>query len=274
MTALRPGEIKILKSLQQGDKSFSDLKEETHLADSILSKYLKGLQKVGLIARDIDTRKYQIKPISTVALFYKDISDFMRERLEKMITEGMEKAGVIPASVLGWLVLTDRVGLRDNLERALEDPEVHMAFLKIYNVIEGFYDSYVLSLYKGKKKRIIETYGLFLGKCVKMMRVQPIEEKYTKHIDEIYRPDSLEDLYFTLKWLRDHGECKNDLTEKEVNELKEMHDFLADPRNRKIYEEYRQRVADSPKTLVFYPSWGFKGYLKELKALFPKAKEK
>lgn len=57
---LRGGERKILKVLKTGKKSFSELKEETGLSASVLSDYLKRLQKLEKIARDIDSRKYYL----------------------------------------------------------------------------------------------------------------------------------------------------------------------------------------------------------------------
>lgn len=56
-----PGEYKILSSLKSGDKSFTILKSETSLPGSVLSDYLKRLQRDNLIERNFETRKYRIK---------------------------------------------------------------------------------------------------------------------------------------------------------------------------------------------------------------------
>jgi hypothetical protein len=56
---LAPGEHKILKQLELGDASYGDLKAGTGLADSILSEYLRRLQRVLLISRGPE-RKYRL----------------------------------------------------------------------------------------------------------------------------------------------------------------------------------------------------------------------
>lgn len=56
-----PGEYKILSVLRSGDKSFTVLKSETGLPGSVLSDYLKRLQRDDLIERDFETRMYRIK---------------------------------------------------------------------------------------------------------------------------------------------------------------------------------------------------------------------
>ncbi|RLG90872.1 MAG: hypothetical protein DRO36_05350 [Candidatus Hecatellales archaeon] len=73
---LTPGEIKILLALERRDMvgpglyindvkvpigiSFTELLKETGLSRSVLSGYLKNLQKLGLIRRNIDTRRYYL----------------------------------------------------------------------------------------------------------------------------------------------------------------------------------------------------------------------
>lgn len=61
-----PGEWKILSALRGGDKSFTMLKSETGLPGSVLSDYLKRLQRDGLIERDFETRRYRIKEAGIV----------------------------------------------------------------------------------------------------------------------------------------------------------------------------------------------------------------
>jgi DNA-binding IclR family transcriptional regulator len=73
---LRPGEIKILKALREGPKSFSELHG---LNTNVLSEYLKSLQLSGLIQRDIETRKYLVIDAGIQAVNLEDRIQELRE---------------------------------------------------------------------------------------------------------------------------------------------------------------------------------------------------
>jgi DNA-binding MarR family transcriptional regulator len=53
---MREQEIKILRSLAVGPKTWADLKDETDLADGTLAKYLRLLLEKGLITEEIDKK--------------------------------------------------------------------------------------------------------------------------------------------------------------------------------------------------------------------------
>lgn len=77
---LRPGERKILEKLKEWSKrekglSFTKIEEKTSLSRSVLSDYLKQLQKSFMIKRDIDSRKYMILKPGQEALKKGIISD-------------------------------------------------------------------------------------------------------------------------------------------------------------------------------------------------------
>ncbi|KKN35087.1 hypothetical protein LCGC14_0787120 [marine sediment metagenome] len=56
--SLAPGEKKILITLTRANKTFTQLLKDARLPGSVLSQYLKNLQKKHYIKRDIDTHKY------------------------------------------------------------------------------------------------------------------------------------------------------------------------------------------------------------------------
>jgi len=88
-----PGELKILEALQYGErenpiyKSFTELRDETRLSNPVLSDYLKRLQKLGRIKRDIDSRKYFIQVAGKGALE----RDWLHKTLNKICDE-LERA--------------------------------------------------------------------------------------------------------------------------------------------------------------------------------------
>lgn len=98
---LAPGEIQILKTLKRemekergiyvaGKKlleglSFTDLKEQTGLSSSVLSAYLKNLQKVKAIERDIDTRRYILtEDVGKIFLKIVSISEILDKFANKL----------------------------------------------------------------------------------------------------------------------------------------------------------------------------------------------
>lgn len=309
MPGLRPGEIKILTCLQDGEKRFKDLRSETRLNPSILSRYLKTLQKLGLINRDVETRKYQSTEITVEILFFNEVLTFMQRKLAKMAKVGTEKSGSFPAG-FGWVVLTEDVGEFQNiLKTRLRKAQSRRVLDKITEIVEDLWDASVLSRFNKKEKETVQTYRDFLLKFVKRFFEQPskkerrgvykalfertrarmasmypgisipdrmvyldtakkFREIYRRH-DEILQPYSLEKLFSTMRFLKEFGQVRKDLSEQEIDELKSILSYLTDSRNKKIYERYLERIKNTPKTLIFYPSWGFRGYSQKLKELLP-----
>lgn len=277
MTGLRPGEKKILKALLEGPKSYTQLHNETKLQYNILSEYLKRFQKLSLVTRDIDTRKYEMRKRCLETLFFGEILDFIEDRYEKNVNFGLERGGIIPTTATGWLILTDNILLRDYLNKHLTlEPEIQQAFLKISQFIEDSWDTIVFSSYDLPDRKIIKKYTKFLLEYLNSFIVSSRKTEETelskllkKFDEEILRPHDLESLKQRIKLLKNSDQLRNDLSEKEIETLKEMELYLEKPKNKKIYEAYLKRVKQTPKALVLYPSWGFKGYLEKLKDLFP-----
>lgn len=276
MTGLRPGEKKILKALLEGPKSYTQLHNETKLQYNILSEYLKRLQKLSLVTRDIDSRKYEMRKRCLETLFFGEMLDFIEDRYEKSVNFGFERGGVIPATATGWLILTDNIELRDYLNKYLTlKPEICHAFLKINQFIEDSWDTIIFSSFDLTRRKIIEKYRKFLLEYLNCYvgfsrkKENELSTLLMKFDEEILRPHDLESLRQRIKSLRNLGQLRNDLSEKEIDKLQEMESYLEKPKNKKIYEAYLKRVEQTPKALVLYPSWGFRGYLEKLKDLFP-----
>jgi len=176
MPLLRPGEIKILTTLQKGPKLFKDLHTETGLSPNALSPYLKNLQKEGLVERDIQNYKrpyYILKDISIVSLLFNEMIAFMRDHLETTINEDLKK-GVsltrLPEAVaLDWIILTNNSDLRKIISDELKkDLQTQMQLMKISSKIEDFWKAYLLDREKPKQRKIIENYRNYLLEIVKL----------------------------------------------------------------------------------------------------------
>lgn len=295
--------------LKDGEKKFGALRSETSLSPRALSNYLKNLQKLRLVSRDVDSRRYYMKEISVEVLFFNDVLNFMQGRLEKMVASDKKSAGIFPAGI-GWMVLTEDLGaFQNNLKTTLERPENSRALAKISAAIEHLWDSSVLSKFNKNEKETIRTYRNFLLKLLKRLYKQPnkserknayemvlqvtrikMASKYpgisipermiyaeatkrfrqlSKLHDVILQPYSLKDLFFTLNFFSKSGQIKDNLSEGEINELKPIYEYLTDSRRKKVYERYLERANNTPKTIVFYPSHGFKGYPEKLRELLP-----
>jgi len=312
MKGLRPGEIKILESLTDGEKRFSDLHRDTGLQFNILSQYLKRLQGLGLVERDIETRRYRIKEISLEALFYNDVLDFMRQRLEKIANYGVDRPGVIYRYM--WVVMTESPELRNRIEKEIKHPQNIKFFFRLFQIIEDSWRSSILSRFNQNEREIVSTYKKSLLKYVKRFDVHsgkderrqvyeemvnsikaemssdyprtPIPEKIIyikaakrfrrmiKNYEKIIQPRDLEELYRILRTYQDSGQYKKDMTKENLKELKEVWAFLRNPYNKKIYEKYIMKINNPPKTLIFYPSLGFRGYIEKLEALLPQEAKK
>jgi len=84
MKELTDGDYRILQALAQEEKSFSELLKVVK-NPTYLSERLKRLQKLGLIERDIDTRRYRLIPLTLEMLILRDWIEFLNERQKEMI---------------------------------------------------------------------------------------------------------------------------------------------------------------------------------------------
>lgn len=148
---LRPGEYRILMVLRKGLRSFSELKGETMLPGSVLSEYLKRLQEIGLIERDIRTRKYRIKtPSDKIMEAYKpflsvigdaeswikrlgEISD--RELAERLL-ENTLKFNIFREAAFITLMLQFEASLESPDDKSLERARAALEVYTIPNIME------------------------------------------------------------------------------------------------------------------------------------------
>ena len=87
---LVPGKIKILKALENGRKSYTQLKRDTGLSDPTISEYLKWLWKNDYINRDIDSRKYELLSKGKYLLPISDLVDQLNQVLRRSMIEPVE----------------------------------------------------------------------------------------------------------------------------------------------------------------------------------------
>ncbi|MBT0159097.1 hypothetical protein G4O51_03845 [Candidatus Bathyarchaeota archaeon A05DMB-2] len=303
---LRQGEIKILKALELGAKTNKEIGKETGFSNqpTLLSAYLKNLQKLGLITRDIDTRKYRSEKISVEKLFFNDVSEFLNEQVA--IDLKSDKKPLILAPL--WFAVTDSKAseFKQILEKTLEKPESIVALVEPFNIVWRAWQNYILAQRKPKDRETITRYQELLLECYKLAtKLPPIEEAadlvetcvreklrqefpekqsfsedvisieverqlkiMRETIDGIQQPWSLEDLERRLR-IRDSWQSLQTPDQETQKRLEKILNFLEDPANKKVYESYLKSLEDAPKTLVVYPALGFKGYIKKLKELYP-----
>ena len=214
MQKLRPGEIKILKALWEEverrskgryDTTYKDanglsngeLYQRTGLATNILSEYLKSLQKMHLISRNIDNRKYRLEEkISFETLFFCDVIDFLQERLTKLIDHGdRSKAGITYLNY--WSITTDNSEFKDILEKTFIDHENIPYLSKISGITEDAWNSFILSDYtrerddyeEMKRKRnefnVITKYKSLLTKYAKILDANMTKESRRQFYESI-----------------------------------------------------------------------------------------
>jgi hypothetical protein len=259
--------VKILTSLLENEKKYGELQKETKLQSNILSEYLKNLQKLGLVDRDVDSREYRGRiPVTVQVLFFNEVMEFIRAQLEKLVELGNERAGII-SGLFGWFVVTEGVELRKSIENWLKDPKIMNALSFLSESMEDLWDHYVFSIYDRKLLEKVETYKNYLLKVSEVvLKLTDVNEK----VKEIFSSRDLRELSVTLEVIEKYGKLKKDLTDEEMRELEDIAKYLKDPRNRQIYDSYLNKLNKVPKSLIIYPSWGFKGYPQKIMDLIPK----
>lgn len=229
---------------------------------------MKNLQKLGLVERDIESRRYRAKlPVTEQVLFFNEVLEFIKTQFEKSVRSGNKRAGII-LGPFGWFVMTDGTELSKQIENWLKDPKTINAMVSLSESIENIWNSYVLSQLDGKIRKTVEAYKDCLSEFAKIAYAPKSREAL-----ELLEPKNLKELYasiemmekFDLPWLP-----QEDLTEEERSKLGRIMEFLKNKENKQIYEGYLEQRNKTPKSLILYPSWGFKGYLKKVRDLIPK----
>jgi hypothetical protein len=174
---LRPGEIKILKALQTEPRNFKALKEITGLQQNVLSTYLKRLQKIKVVTKDVDSRKYQRREVSVEILFINDIADFFNQKVKEFTNLGKEQAQV--AYLPLWTAFTEYPKMKEYIESLNMKSEVCLKLSQISEIIESFWEPHILKTeYTPKDRKLIKTYKHMLLQYVKKFKV--IEETESK----------------------------------------------------------------------------------------------
>ncbi len=304
---LRPGEVKILRALQSKSKAFTTLKEETGLQQNALSNYLKRLQKIRVINKDIDTRFYELCQVSVEVLFYNDIADFLQKRVKMFTSLGQNHAQFVNLSL--WTAITDKEEMKKLLGTINENTKLQTILSKLAVVLSDFGKSCVLSLYEKNAQETILMYERLLLEYVRIFKIPEPRTKaeynflldYNKEklehrfpnceipeqmvkietereyrrmqnlqdrlADALFQPWDLSDVPDVLERMKTAGKCRQEISEKEKERLRDITAFLEEPRNRRIFEKFRQDLKEkSPKTLLFYAS-GFTGYVEQIKKL-------
>jgi hypothetical protein len=181
---LRPGEGKILTALLKSEKTNGELQKETGLQSNILIDYLRNLQRLGFVERDIDSRKYRANaPISAEVIFFNEVLEFIRTQFAASMKLGNEKAGIIPVlGAFGWVLMNDKPAQNALIEKHLKKPKVLEALSTISSVIDDSWKEYYLSTLDRKDKqiakrlKIIEEYELILLEIAEHLNpLEPIE---------------------------------------------------------------------------------------------------
>lgn len=97
-------------------------------------------------------------------------------------------------------------------------------------------------------------------------------EEHSKKLIEarniILQPEDIEDLQKRLEILYSFGR-KKVFTQKDIEKIEPMLDFLDNPKNEKIYKTFREKHSASPKVLIVEPSMAFCGYMNQLREINP-----
>ncbi|WNZ29413.1 MAG: hypothetical protein IAX21_00650 [Candidatus Bathyarchaeota archaeon] len=197
MVYIKPGEKKILDALIKKPQHFSEMSKKNGriknprgiMNPSILSKYLKDLQRKGFIEKTIEDGTYKIKNISFASLLLNDVSSFIQEYLESVVNEDLKaenKEDSLRALLLpekcgsDWLFLLEKKS-KNNLQEMYmhqfkRNPDVMEKLIDLETTIREVYKKYVLSSYPPKQKQIIEMYEKYLYDFVKLCEKTQSEE--------------------------------------------------------------------------------------------------
>jgi DNA-binding HxlR family transcriptional regulator len=248
---LRPGEIKILKVLVKGNMSFDKLASETKLNRTCLSDYLKRLQKIGIIDRNIETRIYQItENFSEETLFISDIAQLIQKQVDKTVSEKNSFS-----FGEGFCTVENNNEFLKQLETTFaKNPENLEALKKINAIVSEAWKEFVTSSrsFNENERKIIRQI-----------------QQNSKELEEMTQ-DQIETKEKEFPY-QDH-EFKLTLSEIDEKRYDEFLAFMDDKKNQKIYEKWFNKKQASPKTLVIFTPLGFSafGYSERIEKLMKK----
>jgi hypothetical protein len=223
---LRQGEIKILKALESGAKTNKEIGDATGFSHqpTLLSRYLKSLQKHGLVTRDVDTRKYRADKISVEKLFYHDLLEFLSEQVGIDLNTVKEELKPIITNPL-WLSVTDQkaTAFRKELKKTLENPQNNEVLNKVWRIVADAWENYILAHREPKEREIIIKYKQSLLEAYRLM----VKKRSMKEIQELAFATAAKNLR------REFPELENIPKEavyieaiRELRQLEEAHDTI------------------------------------------------
>jgi DNA-binding HxlR family transcriptional regulator len=247
---LRPGEIKILKALAKGSKSNKQLRAGTKLNKNCLSDYLKRLQKIGLVERDIDTRIYHVtEDFSEETLFVNDIAQLIQSQVDKTISEKNSFSFDV-----GFCTVENNSKFLKQLETAFAKPENSEVLKEINKLVLNAWRDFVLSSasFNENERKIIGQIDQMAKELHDMTRGQIIAK---------------------VKETPYHQDCAVALalSDTEKKRYDEILLFFGDKKNQKIREKCFNKTSDPPKSLLVFTPLGFSAmdYEERIEKLFP-----
>ena len=274
---LRPGEIKILKSLADKPLTNKEIGEATGLLHqpNLLINYLRRLQKIGLVERDIDNRKYFIKSkiLSVETLYFNDIAQFIQNQIKKSINDQKEKNQEFfydywTGDLFGFATVENNSAFLKKLNSVLNEPENKQALRTVAKIFLTEWRAFVLALkvFSENERKTISQMEKSLSELFAII-YNNLSERDKERFDD-------DAIMFSEKGLKINHDSLSMLSESEKKHVNEIVVFLSDKKNLHIYEKYVNKAKEAPKTLLVYSLLGYafrgyKNYKKQIDSLTP-----
>ena len=300
MIFLKPGEHKILKALEEGEKRFKDLNKSCIVNPNILSAYLKNLQKQGLITRDIDTRNFRLIVRGWETLYLADIRDLVEEYGSKKPYMTLWGLDVIVSEDKEVIKLMDET-LTSGTPFA---SNVRLSFSKINKFLFHIWKERLLTFFSENEQKIITSYQhtieeaawsitplkekvrqestrsrakeklkrQYPGVEIPKKMIQLEAEKITKKLEALNKRTLLLEIG-NIETLKKRLQNTHHLTMEDQTKLTPLKQYLEDPKNTSIYNRYMKKLKECPKTLLIFSSTGFSDYLNKYWQFFTDEKE-
>jgi hypothetical protein len=164
---LRPGEVKILTALSNKPLNNKEIGEATELSHqpNLLSSYLRRLQQINLIGRDIETRKYRLIENIPETLFLNDVSDFIHANVAEITNSGINKEKNV--FIFPWVALTNNPKMGKVIAEKRNELVNHLD--AVFKVMNSSWESFILSQNSLTDQKIIVTYKKYLSDVSKLV---------------------------------------------------------------------------------------------------------
>jgi hypothetical protein len=204
---------------------------------ALLSDYLKRLQNVGLITRNIVDRRYYLKEMSTEILFFNDIARLVQSQVDKTVYE--KKEHNVFGFGYGLYTVENNSEFLEQLGNAFAKPENLELLRKVERIVEGEWNDFILAskAFNEVEREIIRQHFKMTNELREITRSQ-IEAKDKENSGTA-------------------NEFKLVLSEPEKKRYDEIMLFLNYAKNKNIMEKWYYKTMGSPKTLVVFAPLGF-----------------